>query len=104
MIFTGLVMILSFFGLSLFLVVARQTIPTVDENRSEQRLKILSDLNAENEKILYQYRWIDKSKGVVGIPIGRAMDLVLIDLRANKPHPAGPVVTPSANQSAKSTP
>jgi cytochrome c len=104
MIFTGLVMILLFFGLSLFLVVARQTIPTVDENRSEQRLKILSDLNAENEKILYQYRWIDKSKGVVGIPIGRAMDLVLIDLRANKPHSAGPVVTPSANQSGNQLP
>ena len=66
MIFTGVLMILLFFGLSLFLVVARQTIPTVDENRSEQRLKILSDLNAENEKILHQYRWIDKSKGVVG--------------------------------------
>jgi hypothetical protein len=52
----------------LFLVVARQAIPTVDEDRKEQRLKILSDLNAENEKILSQYRWIDKSKGIVGIP------------------------------------
>jgi cytochrome c len=100
MIITALVMILLFFGLSLFLVVARQAIPTLDEDRKEQRLKILSDLNAENEKDLFQYRWIDKSKGVVGIPIDRAMNLVLNDLRANKPHPAGPVVTPSANQSA----
>jgi len=102
MIFTGVVMILLFFCLSLFLVMARQTIPTVDENRSEERLKILSDLNAENEKILYEYRWIDKSKGVVGIPIDRAMDLVLIDLQSNKPHPAGPVVTPAAANSAPS--
>jgi cytochrome c len=102
MIFTGLVMILLFFGLSLLLVVARQTIPTVDENRGEQRLKILSDLNTENEKILSEYRWIDKSKGVVGIPIDRAMDLVLIDLRSNKPHPAGPLVTPAPTNNAAS--
>jgi cytochrome c len=95
MIFTAPVMILLFFCFSLFLVLARQTIPTVDEIRSEQRLKILSDLNADNEKILYHYHWIDKSKGVVGIPIDRAMDLVLIDLRSNKPHAAGPIVTPA---------
>ena len=100
MVLTALVMILLFFGLSLFLVVARQAIPSADEDRKEQRLKILLDLNAENEKNLSQYRWIDKSKGVVGIPIDRAMNLVLNDLRANKPHPAGPVVTPSVNQSA----
>jgi cytochrome c len=99
MIFTGVVMVFLFFGLSLFLVMARQTIPTVDENRSEQRLKILSDLNAENEKDLHQYRWIDRSKGVVGIPIDRAMDLVLIDLQSNKPHPAGPLVTPAPAKS-----
>jgi cytochrome c len=99
MISTALVMMLLFFGLSLFLVVARQAIPTVDDNRKEQRLKILSDLNAQNDKILSTYQWIDRSKGVVGIPIERAMDLVLIDLRSNKPHPAGPIVTPSANQS-----
>ena len=102
MIFTGVVMILLFFGLSLYLVMARQTIPTVDEVQSEQRLKILADLNAENEKILTPYRWIDKSKGVVGIPIDRAMDLVLIDLRSNKPHPAGPVVTPAPANNAAS--
>ena len=102
MIFTGMAMILLFFGLSLYLVMARQTIPTLDEVQGQERLKILADLNAENEKILTAYRWIDKSKGVVGIPIDRAMDLVLIDLGSNKPHPAGPVVTPAPANNAPS--
>jgi cytochrome c len=93
--FTALVMILLFVGFCLFLVVVRQTIPTVDEYRREQRLKILSDLNVENDNILSEYRWIDRSKGRVGIPIDRAMALVLIDLQSNKPHPLGPVVTPA---------
>src|SRR6266481_105784 len=96
MVFIGLAMMLLFFGFSFILVMARQTIPTVDEDRRKERLKILSDLNAENEKNLTQYHWIDKTKGVVGIPIDRAMDLVLNDLQANKPHPAGPVVTPAS--------
>jgi cytochrome c len=99
MTFTGLAMILSFSGLSLLLVMARRTIPTVDEIQSVQRLKILADLNAENAQILNHYHWIDKTKGVVGIPIDRAMDLVLVDLRSTRP-PAGPVVTPASANNA----
>ena len=98
---TGLAMILSFSGLSMLLVMARQTIPTVDEIQSAQRLKILADLNAENAKILNHYHWIDKTKGVVGIPIDRAMDLVLVDLRPKRP-PADPVVTPASANNAPS--
>src|SRR6476660_151218 len=86
---TGLVMILLFVGLALFLVSQRGNIPTVDEQTAQVRLKNLADLNAENQKILTQYRWIDKNKGVIGIPIDRAMDLVLVQLQANKPHAAG---------------
>lgn len=101
MTFTALAMILSFSGLSLLLVMAPQTIPTVDEIQSAQRLKILADLNAENAKILNNYHWIDKAKGMVGIPIDRAMDLVLIELRPRRPT-AGPVVTPASANDAPS--
>jgi hypothetical protein len=93
--FTGLIIVLLFAVLAALLVWQRQSIPTVEDVRKQERLKILADLNAENQKILTQYRWIDKSKGIVGIPIDRAMDLVLADLKANKPHAAGPVATPA---------
>jgi cytochrome c len=95
LVLTGLVMILLILGPLLLLVRQRQSIPTADDQRREQRLKNLADLNAENQKTLTQYRWIDKNKGIIGIPIDQAMNLVLVELQANKPHPAGPVVTPS---------
>jgi hypothetical protein len=94
MIITGLVMILLFLGLVALLVGQREHIQTYDEVRKEQRLKNLDDLNGENEKILTQYHWVDKAKGVVGIPIERAMNLVLMELQANRPHAAGPITSP----------
>jgi hypothetical protein len=93
---TGLVMVLLFCGFALFLVSQGQSIPNVDELKAQTRLKNLADLNADNQKTLTQYHWVDKSKGVVGIPIDRAMELVLVQLQSNQPHPAGPVATPAA--------
>lgn len=94
MIFTGVVMVLLFLGLVALLVVQREHVQTYDEVRKEQRLKNLAELNAENERILTQYHWVDKAKGVVGIPIDRAMSLVLTELRSIQPHAAGPISNP----------
>ena len=104
MIITGLVMILLFVGLAIFLVAQRGNIPTVDERTAQVRLKNLADLNAENQKILTQYRWVDKNKGVVGIPINRAMDLIVAQLQTIKPHPAGPSNPPAAAPAASPAP
>ena len=97
---TGLVMVLLFCLFVIFLVSQGQSIPNVDEVKEQTRLKNLADLNVDNQKILTQYRWIDKSKGVVGIPIDRAMDLVLAQLQSNQPHPAGPVTPPPPPQAS----
>ena len=101
-ILTSLVMMLLFVGLAAFLISQRENIPTVDEQTAEVRLKNLAELNAENQKILTQYHWVDKNKGVVGIPIDRAMDLVVAQLQANKPHAAGPINPPAAAPAAAS--
>ena len=101
-IITSLVMMLLFVGLAAFLISQRENIPTVDEQTAEVRLKNLAELNAENQKILTQYHWVDKNKGVVGIPIDRAMDLVVAQLQANKPHAAGPINPPAAAPAAAS--
>jgi len=95
---TGLLIILLFGGFALLLNRQGKSIPDVEEAKAEERLKTLADLNLENEKALTQYHWVDKSKGIVSIPIDRAMDLVLPELQANKPHPAGPVTTPAPPQ------
>ena len=101
-IITGLVMILLFVGLTIFLVSQRENIPTVDQQTAEVRLKNLAELNAENQKILTQYHWVDKNKGVVGIPIDRAMDLIVAQLQSNKPHAAGPINSPATAPAAAS--
>jgi hypothetical protein len=100
---TGLVMVLLFGAFALFLVSQGQSIPNVEELHAQTRLKNLADLNSGNQKILTQYHWVDKSQGVVGIPIDRAMDLVLVQLQLNKPHPAGPAILP-APAPAQATP
>ena len=94
MIITSVVMVLLFLGLVALLVAQREHVQTPDDVQKEQRLKNLAQLNAENERILTQYRWVDKAKGVVGIPIDRAMSLVLTELQSIQPHPAGPISTP----------
>jgi hypothetical protein len=103
MVITCLVMVLLFGGFALFLVSQGQSIPNVEELHAQTRLKNLADLNSGNQKILTQYHWVDKSQGVVGIPIDRAMDLVLVQLQLNKPHPAGPAILP-APAPAQATP
>jgi hypothetical protein len=94
MIVTGLIMVLLFCGFAFFLVSQGQSIPNVEELREQVRLKNFADLNNENQKVLTQYHWVDKAKGVVGIPVDRAMELVLVQLQSIKPHPAGPVNPP----------
>jgi hypothetical protein len=101
---TVAVMLAVFAGLVWFVVEQQRAIPTRDDQQKEERLKNLAALNADNQKILATYRWVDKAKGVVGIPIERAMDLVVKDLSTNHPHPAGPIALPPAQPSATQQP
>ena len=95
LVFAGVVLVLLFGGLIALVVWQRQGIPTREEEQREKRIKNLAELNAENQKVLTQYHWVDKNKGVVGVPIDRAMQIVLSDLQANQPHPAGPINLPA---------
>jgi hypothetical protein len=95
LVFAGVVLVLLFGGLIALVVWQRQGIPTHDEEQRAKRIKNLADLSAENQKVLTQYHWVDKNKGVVGVPIDRAMQLVLSDLQSNRPHPAGPINPPT---------
>ncbi len=42
-----------------------------------QRNEDLATLQAAQAEALHSYRWIDKDKGVVSIPIDRAMDAIV---------------------------
>ena len=49
----------------------------LNEARSQERLKNLTDFRAANEPLLTEYQWQDQSKGLVRIPVNRAMELFL---------------------------
>ena len=63
-----------------------------DLARDAERVKNLADLQAENEKKLNSYGWVDQATGSVQIPINQAMTIVLAKLNSKKPAPAYPVL------------
>ena len=50
----------------------------------EQRKTILLEHRAKEAKAATSYGWIDQSKGVVQLPIDRAVELTIQDLNAKK--------------------
>lgn len=54
-----------------------------DTARSAERAKNLAELQAADTATLTTYGWGDKAKGVVHIPITRAMELVLPTLKTS---------------------
>ena len=51
--------------------------PPVDQKRADERRKALADLRAANTQALANYDWQDQPKGVIRLPIRRAMELTL---------------------------
>ena len=53
----------------------------------------LTRLRADQIEQLHGYRWIDRDKGVVAIPIDRAMDLIVREAAEGRAAPASQAVT-----------
>src|SRR5213082_3827184 len=70
-----------------------------EETRAKKRIEKLKTVREDAEKALNTYAWIDKNKGVVRIPISRAMELTMAQLAQSRPAPAGPIATPEAQAS-----
>src|SRR5437870_2961848 len=56
------------------------------------------------DKALNTYAWIDKNKGVVRIPIRRAMELTIAQLAQQKPAAAGPIAAPASAEATAGKP
>ena len=70
-------------------------------NAREEKLKTLRQAEA---KELTTYGWIDKNKGVVRLPIERAMELTVAELSSKHPIPAYPIATPAAQATPAGAP
>lgn len=49
-----------------------------------ERAQILSDVRANQLTLTSEYGWIDEKKGIVRLPIERAMELTLEELQSQK--------------------
>ena len=92
----GIVLLFLFFGV--FVLVFIGLSPrgnNYEAKRAEQRLETLKKVQAEANTELHSYAWVDKNKGVVRIPIDRAMELTVTALAQKPPAPANPIETPA---------
>jgi hypothetical protein len=100
----GVVLLFALFGVIVLAVIG--PIPRgsdYEEMRAKKRMEQLKSVREDAEKALNTYAWVDKNKGVVRIPISRAMELTTAELAKQKPAPASPIATPQAQSPAPAT-
>jgi hypothetical protein len=93
----GIVLLFALFGVIVLAVVG----PTprgadFEQKRAKAREEKLKTLRQADAKELTTFGWIDKNKGVVRLPIERAMELTVAELSSKRPIPAYPIATPAA--------
>ena len=80
------------FGLFVWAVMgAMPRTDTYERKRAEGRAEKLKKASEEWKAASESYGWVDKEKGVVRVPVKRAMELAVAELAQKKPAPAGPV-------------
>jgi len=91
----GVVLLFALFGVVVLAIIG--PLPRgsdYEETRAKKRMENLKTSREDADKALNSYAWIDKNKGLVRIPIGRAMEVTIAQLAQQKPAAAGPIATP----------
>ena len=101
----GVVLLFTLFGAIVLVVVGPSPRGSdYEKKRAQSRVEKLKALHDEEAKTLTTYAWVDKGKGVVRIPIERAIALTVAELSQKKPTMAGPIATPSPSPQASVAP
>ena len=94
----GVVLLFALFGLLVWAVMgAMPRSDSYEAKRGQARAEKLKVASEEAQKATESYGWVDKEKGVVRLPVRRAMELSVGELAQRKPAPAGPI-SPGADQ------
>jgi hypothetical protein len=92
----GVVLLFALFGVIVLAIVGPSPRGNdYEQSRVKKRMDLLKTLRDEDTKALGSYAWIDKKKGTARIPISRAIELTVADLKQKKPASAGPIATPA---------
>jgi hypothetical protein len=101
------VLLFAIFGLIAFVMLkASARGDTYEKKRAKVRAEKLEAAQKENLTAVTTYGWVDKSKGVVRIPVDQATKLTLVELADKKPTVGGPIVvaSPSAGPHTSAAP
>src|SRR2546429_9831848 len=86
----GVVLLFALFGVIVLAIIGPMPRGSdYEETRAKKRMENLKTAAGDAEKALNTYAWADKNKGVVRIPITRALGLTVADLAQKKPVGAG---------------
>ena len=87
-----MVLLFAFFGLLALVVIgASARGNSYEKKRAKVRAEKLDALNKEKLTAITTYGWVDKSKGIVRIPVEEAMIITVAELSQKKPAPANPI-------------
>lgn len=88
----GIVLLFCLFGVLAWAVMgAMPRGDRYEQTRAKGRAEKLKTVQEEADTALHKYGWVDKEKGVVRLPINRAMELSVAELAQRKPVPANPI-------------
>src|SRR2546428_10848362 len=91
----GVVFLFALFGVIVLAIIGPSPRGSdYEETRAKKRMENLKTSRQDADKALNSYAWIDKNKGLVRIPIGRAMEVTIAQLAQQKPAAAGPIAPP----------
>lgn len=100
----GVVLLFAVFGLFVWAVIdASPRSDSYEEKRAKARVEKLKTARGEADAALSTYGYVDKAKGVVHVPITRAMELAMTELAQKPPVAANPISSspgPSATTQA----
>jgi len=100
----GVVLLFLMFGLIVAAVIGpAKRSSDYEKKRAANREAKLKAQRDQDTAALTGYAWVDQNKGVVRIPIERAMELTLVDLGRKKPTAAGPIATPATEAPSTAT-
>ena len=88
----GIVLLFAVFGLFVWALMGAMPRGTnYEQTRAVARAEKLKKSSTEAKVATDSYGWVDKEKGVVRVPVRRAMELSVAELAQKKPAPAGPL-------------
>jgi len=97
----GVVLLFALFGVVVLAIIGPSPRGSdYEQTRAKKRMENLKTSREGAEKALNTYAWVDKNKGVVRIPISRAMEFTVAQLAQRKPMQAGPIATPAPETQA----